>query len=260
MRATKSEWAKYGGGGPAWFWPTLPIGRLLRSRRAGALSASAAFHLLLGVGLLLQFGREPYGAYGPGLGTGIQVSLVSGFAEGGADAGSRAIDTEADDDQTEHEAAAPVDAGAATSAVPPTAEEQEARRRTDNAAALAAARDGEAANAFEGAVGASAAQGGDPTATSDLLAQVARCLPPDFRPRLAFSHLTLAVGADGRLRTAPEVHSTAPRLAASDRAAADRIVQAALLCGPYAHPDALNRVVTLAADFSALAKGAASAR
>ena len=34
-----------------------------------------------------------------------------------------------------------------------------------------------------------------------------------------------------------------------------RIVQAALLCGPYAHPDALNRSVSLPADFSAIAPG-----
>ena len=36
-------------------------------------------------------------------------------------------------------------------------------------------------------------------------------------------------------------------------AARDRIVQAAMLCGPYLHPNALNRSVSLPADFSAIA-------
>ena len=73
-----------------------------------------------------------------------------------------------------------------------------------------------------------------------------------MRPSLAFSQLTLAIGGDGRLRAAPEVVSQLPRLTAAERVAADRIVQAALLCGPYAHPDLRGHVVSVAADFSAV--------
>src|SRR5262249_31575577 len=93
---------------------------------------------------------------------------------------------------------------------------------------------------------------------SDLLAQIARCLPPGLRPSLGFSQLTLSIGPDGRLQAAPQVTSTLPQLSAADRLAADRIVQAAILCGPYAHPDVRGRVVTRPADFSAVAPGPAA--
>lgn len=107
-----------------------------------------------------------------------------------------------------------------------------------------------AANTFDGLTGASDALGGDPTATSDLLAQIARCLPQDLRPTLAFSQLTLAIGPDGRLAAAPIVRSTLPQTGAEGRLIADKVVQAALLCGPYAHPDAVGRTLSIAIDFS----------
>lgn len=64
--------------------------------------------------------------------------------------------------------------------------------------------------------------------------------------------LQLSIGPDGRLTVPPRVVSALPVLSPQDRLAADRIVQAAMLCGPYAHPDIRNRTVSVAADFSRL--------
>lgn len=71
-----------------------------------------------------------------------------------------------------------------------------------------------------------------------------------FRPRLGFAQLTLIVGPHGRLMRPPEIQSITPLLAPEGRAAADRIVQAAMLCGPYSHPDVIGKSVTLPTDFS----------
>jgi hypothetical protein len=77
-------------------------------------------------------------------------------------------------------------------------------------------------------------------------------LPPGVRPNLAFSNLVLEIGVKGELRAAPVVQSMVPRFTAEDRLAADRIVQAALQCGPYNNPPAVNRAISLVADFSSI--------
>jgi hypothetical protein len=71
-----------------------------------------------------------------------------------------------------------------------------------------------------------------------------------MRPVLAFSQIRLAFGPKGELAAAPEVSSLLPRFTAGDRLLADRIVQAALQCGPY--KGAEGQAVSLAADFSAI--------
>jgi len=226
-------------------------------RRDLALAVSAAVHLGVLAGLLTPPVGSSFGAGGPDFGTGIPVALVAGFAAGGPRVGpieSEATEAEVEQDELNREESEPLTTGADQPEVTTPPEEQEAFRPPMRAA-MARADLGQAAGTFEGAVGASASEGGDPTATSDLLGQIARCLPPSFRPRLGFSQLVLSIGPDGRLRTAPAVTSALPQISAAGRAAADRIVQAALLCGPYSHPDALSRVMSLPADFSAIEPG-----
>lgn len=238
------------------------VGEVCRRRRSAALLASVVVHAVVLVGLLLHPAKAPFGTAGPDLGTGMPVTLVAGFSEGGVEAGPRvdpAPEVEAERDALQPEET-PLDTGAK---VPDIPQPRKDRQATAPPASLAMARaeDGEAANVFDGITSASGATGGDPTATSDLLAQVARCLPPDFRPRLGFSQLTLSIGPEGRLSAAPSLISGIPQVSAEHRAAADRIVQAALLCGPYAHPDAVNRTISLAADFSAIGpKGGSATR
>lgn len=220
-----------------------------------ALATSLAVHGLLLIGLLASPVTSNFGASGSDLGTGMSVALVSGFSAGGAKVGpveSEAPEADVEAEPETAEESPPLDAGADLAELSkPTEDQAVARPRLR--AAMALADLGQAANAFDGAVGTDSAQGGEPTAVSDLLGQIARCLPPDFRPRLAFSHLRLSIDANGRLNAAPAVDSVVPQLDAASRAAADRIVQAALLCGPYSHPDAVSRVVTLPADFSQVA-------
>lgn len=232
-----------------------------RAHRRGriGLGASAALHVALLAGLLLNPVGRSFGAAGPDLGTGMAVSLVAGFAAGGPEAQvepAEPVEPDTASEDLRREAEPPVGAGAEAEEAPKEAEAQDARPPRPRLAMMRVAAVGEAANAFEGLNGASGALGGDPTATSDLLAQIARCLPPALRPRLAFTQLTLAIGQDGRLQSAPAVVSMVPQLSAADRATADRIVQAALLCGPYAHPDAVGRTIVLAADFSRVAPAA----
>lgn len=238
--------------------PDLPIvGELrLTSRQVRppryALAISLAVHGLLLIGLLVSPVTSSFGASGPDFGTGMPVALVSGFAAGGAKVGPIKSDAPEADVQVEPQSAeesAPLDAGPEIAELPKPTEDQEAARPPIRAA-MALAALGKAANNFEGAVGADASQGGDPVAVSDLLGQIARCMPPDLRPRLPFSRLTLSIDANGRLNVAPTVDSDVPEVDPSKRAVADRVVQAALLCGPYFHPDAVSRVLVLPVDFS----------
>ena len=225
-----------------------------RHRRTTAISVSLGIHLLLGLGLFLQHADPPFGAVGSDVGAGMRVSLVSGFAVGGPDAGT--LDASEPQAAEAREASPPkileaVGGDHAATDAPTSTERQEPAQRPSKAS-LARGEAGQASGAFEGNVGASQAQGGDPLAMSDLMAQIARCLRPGFRPALGFSRLTLSIGPDGRLRIRPVVSSSLPPASAADRLAADQIVQAALLCGPYLHPNAVNRVVSLPADFSAV--------
>jgi len=217
------------------------------------LGISIVLHLAVLAGLLLNPVGRSFGAYGPDMGTGMAVSLVAGFAAGGPQAEptpSEPAEPEMGEQNLQREAVLPVGAGAEAKDTPQEAEAQDARPQTPRLAMMRVNATSKAANAFDGLTGASDSLGGDSTATSDILAQIARCLPPDFRPNLGFSQLALSIGPDGRLTTAPSMKSALPALTAEGRLMADRIVQAALLCGPYAHPDAVGRAITLAADFS----------
>jgi hypothetical protein len=106
---------------------------------------------------------------------------------------------------------------------------------------------------------AAAEAGGDPLAMDDLLSRIARCLPPDMRPRLIFSSLILELGPDGALQSAPQIVTVLPRVSSADTLAADRVVQAALQCGPYGTSQAAKRTISLVPDFSSLERAARAA-
>lgn len=235
--------------------PAPPLTAKSQRRRLNtALSISLCLHILLGVGLLLQHQGASFGSAGPDLGTGIQVSLLSGFAAGGRERGQQTVsEPEATDPQEQLRPETLKLVGGDLTAT----SDFEPQDRTDPprpaaTASTAQGDAGQAAGAFEGLQGASASRGGDPLAMSDILAQIARCLRPGDRPVLGFSRLTLSIGPDGRLRASPEVRSSLPQSGPADRLAADRIAQAALLCGPYLHPDSLDRTISLPADFSTI--------
>jgi len=100
--------------------------------------------------------------------------------------------------------------------------------------------------------GAKDAAGGDPDAPSELLNQIAKCLPSDLRPHLMAQRLILKIGADGALAAAPVIDSSFPLLTAEARTEADKVVQAALQCGPYVNAASVGGVVAVEVDFSAL--------
>jgi hypothetical protein len=100
--------------------------------------------------------------------------------------------------------------------------------------------------------GAKDAVGGDPAAPSELLSQIAKCLPADLRPHLTAQRLVLKIGAHGALAAAPMIDSSLPLLTAEARAQADKVVQAALQCGPYAAAAPRGGVVSVDVDFSGL--------
>lgn len=224
-----------------------------RGWHAIALGTSAALHMVILAALLLNPTSRTFGVSGPDLGTGMAVSLVTGFASGGPEtelAPAEPVEIDAGLEDVRREVDLTLGTAPAAKDSPPESEARDARPSLPRLAMMRIETYGEAANTFEGLTGASDALGGSATANSDLLAQIAGCLPPSFRPNLTFGQLTLSIGADGRLAAAPAVTSALPRVGAEERRVADRIVQAALLCGPYAHPDAVGRTITLPADFS----------
>lgn len=94
--------------------------------------------------------------------------------------------------------------------------------------------------------------GGDPLATGDLLNQIARCLPRDLRPNLGLASLVIKIDDGGRLMAAPKILLPLGLATAEERVMADRVVQAALLCGPYTKAPIRNADLLLVPDFSKL--------
>lgn len=228
-----------------------------RRRGAAALSSSVALHALMLLVLLAQTAGRAFGLPGQDPdGLGIQVSLVDGFAGGNPTRGAEGVKAR---DPIVRQSPSEI----SSDAVPLHSVESQTPQELAFATkamgggpagrSLAKGREGDAGGSEQGSNSAKATSGGRPTGSADLLRQIARCLPPDFRPRLAFSQIRLAFGAKGELIAAPNVSSPLPRLTAGDRLAADRIVQAALQCGPYRGAEGTQ--VALAADFSGIGGG-----
>jgi hypothetical protein len=96
-------------------------------------------------------------------------------------------------------------------------------------------------------------QGGDPDGDQNLLRQIARCLPPGSRPVIPLAKLTIELDPTGALRLAPTMSSTLPYASKDEVREADRIVQAALQCGPYRTTAPSGQPLLLVPDFSFLA-------
>lgn len=95
-------------------------------------------------------------------------------------------------------------------------------------------------------------QGGDPDGNQNLLRQIARCLPPGSRPVIPFAKLTIELDQNGGLRLAPTLNASMPYASKDVVREADRIVQAALQCGPYRTSAPVGPAISLVPDFSFL--------
>ena len=73
--------------------------------------------------------------------------------------------------------------------------------------------------------------GGD--SAKALLAQIMKCLPDTDKSNLPSGRLDIQLDAEGFLVAPPHVTVADPSAAESDMRVADRLVQAALQCGPY---------------------------
>lgn len=229
-------------------------------RRASAVGGSLFVHGLIFLALTAVGPARLGGAPGQEQGAGIDVTLVSATTLGLAIPHAPPMD----DTQARPAPSPPVGALAPAEAsladdgarfAPDDRPQQPQDHRAPQTVAwanqgeanVAATRDGKTRGAGETA-------GGDPRAADDLIVQIARCLPPTLRPRLLAQRLVLKLDAGGALTAAPAIDSAVPIVTADDRAAADRVVQAALQCGPYRQADASERQVSLAVDFSSVAR------
>ncbi|MDP3768501.1 MAG: hypothetical protein Q8S13_10845, partial [Dehalococcoidia bacterium] len=153
-----------------------PVALRQRRRIATAASLSLGLHGLLGLGLFLHHASAPFGATGSDIGTGIQISLVAGFAAGGPDAGERdtsLLEAEIERDRLEPETPEVLTGGAPSAAEAPVPQQRQEPTQTPSEASLARGEQGQAAGDFDGLQGASPSAGGDSLAVSDLLAQIA---------------------------------------------------------------------------------------
>lgn len=239
------------------WWPT---------RRTISVLASVVLHLVFLALIYPWVAARPPGADGSSQGAGADVALVSAASLGLAAPHAPPMNAMATtaapqppvasraEKQTAEGAAKPAPA---TNDEPPspasTSSPQTVAWAATGTARLAATPDDEQRGARETA-------GGDPTATSQLLNQIARCLPPQMRPRLPAHMLVLKIADNGALSAAPMIDSLVPLLSAEDRSEADKVVQAALQCGPYAKPTVAGQVISLAVDFSTVSPLALPAR
>jgi hypothetical protein len=93
-------------------------------------------------------------------------------------------------------------------------------------------------------------QGGDPDGSENILRQIARCLPAGLRPTIRTAHLHIELNADGQLRLAPMMQADGAYASRDALRAADRVVQAALQCGPYQTGMSAQLSFLLVPDFS----------
>ena len=224
-------------------------GRYKRERRRFGYAAAGALFVHLGFISLLLFGAE---------------SANHGLPRGGLVGGSR----QGMDGGSALNIALVVQASVvgegrtANPATPPSAEGADAGRSVERSRASPAAETSlleptlSSTASRAGKQGSPTASRGDPKTQQgtdevyrDVLEQIARCLPNDLRPRLADAELVFSSDEQGNLVQAPEV-AHRNTLNREDTAAADRVVQAVLQCGPYLDGPERGRVVRLPMDFS----------
>jgi hypothetical protein len=205
--------------------------------------------------MIAWIGDRSPGLPGPSAGAGIDVTLVSAATLGLASPQAAPADANVTITSPPTPPSIPDVKDASLGAAdaddaPPNEAPRTPSVSNPNSVTKASTETSDTASTLDGAKhGVSANAGGDPSAADELLAQIARCLPPGERPRLLAQRLVLVIGSQGVLTAAPRVDSELPLVTAESRAAADRVVQAALQCGPY--PQATEgRVVAIPVDFT----------
>jgi hypothetical protein len=226
--------------------------------KASATVASALIHVVV-LALILR-GAAPGspGMAGASQGAGIDVILVSdaslGAAAPHAPPMTAMVTAPAPAPSTALNPAPLTDTGQSAKLFPQT-EEKPSPSVASKAQTVAWAADGTArlaARDDDERRGAKDMAGGDPAAPSELLSQIAKCLPADMRPHLLAQRLVLRIGPHGALAAAPVIDSSLPLLTAEARAEADKVVQAALQCGPYMAVALRGGVVAMDVDFSGI--------
>lgn len=107
--------------------------------------------------------------------------------------------------------------------------------------------------------GEDATESGDPEGTQNILKRIAQCLPAGVRPALTSTRLNIQVDEEGALSAAPVFDADLLAFASKEELEdANRVIQAALQCGPYREAGLTNANIDLVADFSFLPPSAAS--
>jgi hypothetical protein len=237
------------------FMVRYPARFIDRSGLSGLVSV--ALHALL-FALLMWHPVRPPGAEGASEGARIDLALVSaaslGLAAPHAAPMNAMITSAPPSPPSAVSAPAPVDEGETkaplvssdqTPTPPSSSAPQTVAWQADGASRISSKMDAERRGAEETA-------GGDPSDANALLIQIAKCLPPDLRPHLLAQRLVLKLSSGGALAAAPMIDSIIPLVTATERADADKVVQAALQCGPYAKAGDSDQVVSMDIDFSAI--------
>ncbi|WP_332773884.1 hypothetical protein [Phenylobacterium sp.] len=213
------------------------------------------WHLVLLWALTIPFAAELYGAPGRDFGSGMAVSIVDGNALRSAERTARAqrgprSETPAVNDILADEAVAPRQLSEVNLLYVPIEVSAAVEAGNDGDESSDDQRDATSSPRNEVAGESTDLAGGDPAAAGDLLNQIARCLPADLRPDLSLARLVIEIGDDGRLAAAPQMVLPPLLTSTADRASADRVVQAALQCGPYTSSPLRNVTISLVPNFS----------
>ena len=187
--------------------------------------------------MLLGLAAKPYGDLGGADGVGIAVSLVSGLPKAGKmsrpeDIAPSQVSTRGPADRASPTDQATTEPITSSNPSDPRPNAHSAIPMATQSTPVGRSGGGGAQGAQAAATGGDTAAGGDPTAMGDILAQIARCLPPGVLPKLDVSRIVLEIGEDGALKAAPYVDSSLPRMTAEARLAADQVVQVALTTRP----------------------------
>lgn len=245
-------------------WTSLtPPARTSIDARARGAAGSVALHVLMAAGLLWTGAGPPLGLVPVSAGGGqpdardgeaLSVTLVSlapsSAARAGGAAEVRAGDAHVDaapDRRVSHDG----DLAPELQGEPQTGQ-LDASGRGDQASGPAASPS--PASAANGAQAFDAdLQAGQPDGSQSLLRQIARCLPSGARPSLPFARLIIVLDKDGALSAAPRLATAMPYGSSDAIKDADRVVQAALQCGPYHTSSVAPQSLALVPDFSFLA-------
>jgi len=93
---------------------------------------------------------------------------------------------------------------------------------------------------------------GSPNGDQILLQEIAKCFPAGTTPSLPSVRLQIEVDGNGNLSTTPVTDIDLAKSSPDDIRAANAIIQATLLCGPYQLPPSAKGHASVLANFSSL--------